>query len=232
MTVGSAVEVQGITVGGTSALTITGAAITLGSDGITSTSTQAVGISNNLVIATAQTPLTITGPTTLSTSTPAGPLHLGGVISGSGGIAKTGSGALHLYKANTFTGNFTSEGTNYRPNGTLVSANKSYNSAASSEVFIYDGAALGTGSVTFDAGATSSSNAKGSRLTLMAPMTVANDLVLSGDYADSNGSMKLAVAGVYRFKGYINGEPDAKGLPAAECLVKCMLGDGGKRHGA
>ena len=37
--------------------------------------------------------------------------------------------------------------------------------------------------------------------------------------------------GVYRFKGYLNGEPDEKGLPAAECVVKCMLGDGGKRHG-
>ena len=38
--------------------------------------------------------------------------------------------------------------------------------------------------------------------------------------------------GVYKFKGYLNGEPDAKGFPAAECLVKCMLGDGGRRHGA
>ena len=38
--------------------------------------------------------------------------------------------------------------------------------------------------------------------------------------------------GVYKFKAYLNGEPDAKGLPAAECLVKCMLGDGGRRHGA
>ena len=38
--------------------------------------------------------------------------------------------------------------------------------------------------------------------------------------------------GVYRFKGYLNGEADAKGLPAAECLVKCMLGDGGKRRGS
>ena len=37
--------------------------------------------------------------------------------------------------------------------------------------------------------------------------------------------------GVYKFKGYLNGEPDAKGLPAAECTVKCMLGDGGRRYG-
>jgi len=30
--------------------------------------------------------------------------------------------------------------------------------------------------------------------------------------------------GVYRCKGYLNGEPDAKGQPAVECEVKCMIG--------
>ena len=30
--------------------------------------------------------------------------------------------------------------------------------------------------------------------------------------------------GIYSFKGYLNGEPDGKGLPAAECKVKCMMG--------
>ncbi|MBO7721369.1 MAG: beta-hydroxyacyl-ACP dehydratase [Kiritimatiellae bacterium] len=34
--------------------------------------------------------------------------------------------------------------------------------------------------------------------------------------------------GVYRFKGYLNGEPNARGEPAAECTVKCMMsGDAG-----
>ena len=33
-----------------------------------------------------------------------------------------------------------------------------------------------------------------------------------------------APLGVYRFKGYLNGEPNAKGEPAAECTVKCMMG--------
>ena len=33
-----------------------------------------------------------------------------------------------------------------------------------------------------------------------------------------------APLGVYRFKGYLNGEPNAKGEPAAECAVKCMMG--------
>ncbi len=35
--------------------------------------------------------------------------------------------------------------------------------------------------------------------------------------------------GIYNFKGYLNGEPDAKGLPAVECTVKCMMGDGGHK---
>ena len=30
--------------------------------------------------------------------------------------------------------------------------------------------------------------------------------------------------GIYKFKGYLNGEPNAKGEPAAECSVKCMMG--------
>lgn len=30
--------------------------------------------------------------------------------------------------------------------------------------------------------------------------------------------------GVYEVKGYLNGEPDVHGNPAAECTVKCMMG--------
>ena len=30
--------------------------------------------------------------------------------------------------------------------------------------------------------------------------------------------------GIYRFKGYLNGEPNEKGEPAVECSVKCMMG--------
>lgn len=33
-----------------------------------------------------------------------------------------------------------------------------------------------------------------------------------------------APLGIYKFKGYLNGEPNAKGEPAAECTVKCMMG--------
>ena len=30
--------------------------------------------------------------------------------------------------------------------------------------------------------------------------------------------------GIYRFKGYLNGETNARGEPAVECSVKCMIG--------
>lgn len=30
--------------------------------------------------------------------------------------------------------------------------------------------------------------------------------------------------GIYRAKGYLNGEPNSKGEPAVECTVKCMMG--------
>ena len=33
-----------------------------------------------------------------------------------------------------------------------------------------------------------------------------------------------APLGIYKMKGYLNGEPNAKGEPAAECTVKCMMG--------
>ena len=33
-----------------------------------------------------------------------------------------------------------------------------------------------------------------------------------------------APLGIYKFRGYLNGEPNAKGEPAAECAVKCMMG--------
>jgi len=37
--------------------------------------------------------------------------------------------------------------------------------------------------------------------------------------------------GIYRCRGYLNGEPDARGFPAVECEVKCMMGSAiaGKR---
>ena len=186
VTVGSAVEVGGITVGGAGALTITGSAITLGSSGITSTSTAAVGVSNDLAIATAATPLAVNGPATLSASTPAGPLHLGGVISGSGGLAKTGAGELHLYGANTFAGDFEATGTGKTPQGATIGSK----TVGSSEVFIYNGSALGTKHAYFDKGL-DQFNSHGARLNIMEPMTIGIPMQLTGD-RDNNNSMIVA----------------------------------------
>ncbi len=186
VTVGSAVEVQGITVGGTSALTITGAAITLGSGGITNTSTQAVGISNNLVIATAKTPLAVTGNGTLSSSNPAGPLHLGGVVSGSGGLYKTGSGELHLYGANTFTGDYEALGNRITKTGATI---PNLGALGSGETFIYDGSALGATHAYFDKGM-GLTDALGARLVVAATMTIDIPIQLTGDY---NNNFSLMV---------------------------------------
>lgn len=38
--------------------------------------------------------------------------------------------------------------------------------------------------------------------------------------------------GIYKFKGYLNGEPNEKGEPAAECTVKCMMGKAESGHPA
>jgi len=34
-----------------------------------------------------------------------------------------------------------------------------------------------------------------------------------------------APLGIYRFKGYLNGEPNEKGLPAVESSLKCFIGE-------
>ncbi len=200
VTVGSAVEVQGITVSGTSALTITGAAITLGSGGITNTSTQTVGVSNNLVIATAKTPLAVTGSGTLSSSNLAGPLHLGGVVSGSGGLYKTGAGELHLYGANTFTGDFEALGTGTTKAGAALTMS----SAGSGETFIYNGSALGVTHAYFDKGKTQD-NSLGARLNVIGPVTIDVPMQVTGDRSN-NYSMHLSGGDIT-----FNGDIDSKG---------------------
>ena len=201
VTVGSAVSVKGITVGGTGALTLTGATVTLGAGGIASTSTAAVGISNNLAVATAATPLAVTGPATLSTSTPAGPLHLGGVISGTGGLYKSGAGELHLYGANTFTGDFEAIGTGFTKAGVPIAQA----TLGSGETFIYSGSALGATHAYFDKGKTQV-NSAGARLNIAASMTVAIPIQLTGDYNNNyslivNANVDVTFTGNVTSKG-------------------------------
>ena len=219
VTVGSAVEVGGITVGGAGALTVTGSAITLGSGGITSTSTAAVGISNDLAIATAKTPLAVNGPTTLSASTPAGPLHLGGVISGSGGLYKTGSGEVHIYGANTFSGEYEALGNRKTKTGTTITTSNTSN--GSGETFIYNGSALGVTHAYFDRGL-DMNNSHGARLTVATSMTIDIPIQLTGDYANShslhvNSNCDVTFNGDVDSRGrariyvYLNGKARFKG---------------------
>lgn len=207
VTVGSAVSVKGITVGGTGALTVTGSAIALGADGIASTSTAAVGISNDLAVATAATPLAVTGPATLSASTPAGPLHLAGVISGAGGLYKSGAGELHLYGANTFTGDFEAIGTGFTKAGVAIGQT----TVGSGETFIYDGSALGATHAYFDKGKTQT-NSLGARLNVMKSMTVSIPIQLTGDY-NNNYSMLLRANVDVTFTGAV----DSKGRARLQC---------------
>ena len=188
--VASPIALKGLSVGGSAALTITGSAITLGDGGISSTSSAAVGISNNVEIATAATPLAVTGPATLSAATPAGPLHLGGVISGEGGLAKTGAGSLYLYRSNTFTGAFTADGTGVQPTGAALKSaqNGIFPDVGSGDVIIYDCGALGMTSATFDGSVeapTTDVPGLGSRLIIVGGGTVGIPVEVSGDYANT-----------------------------------------------
>lgn len=215
VTVGSPVSVKGIEVSGTGQLTVTGKAISLGDGGISSSSSAAVGISNDLQVAAAATPLAVIGPATLSAATPAGPLHLGGAISGEGGLAKTGAGHLHIYRENTFGGAFTASGTGKTPaGGNLTPFNRSL--PGSGDVIIYDCGALGTKSATFDAEAGCKGDDTagfGCRLIVAADGTVSIPITLTGDYKNI-GSIVVNSAAVdftaelncrYRLRAIVDG---------------------------
>ncbi len=83
--------------------------------------------------------LTLTGATSILTVSQATNSTFAGVISGTGGLAKTGTGTLTLSGANTYTGATTVGGGTLRVNGSL---------AAGSAVAVASGATLGgTGTV-------------------------------------------------------------------------------------
>lgn len=208
VTVGSPIEVKGLVIGGSASLTVTGERIALGEGGISSTSSAAVGISNNLEIASAATPLAVTGPETLSVATPAGPLHLGGVISGEGGLAKTGSGLLYLYRENPFIGAFTADGNGVTPTGAKISSLKGGNFVefGSGDVTIYDCGALGTSSATFEGNLIPDVNVQGlgCRLVIAKSGTVSiPNLELTGDGANI-GSLCVREGCTVDFTGEIN----------------------------
>ena len=152
--VDSAVQVAGITVAGVARLTVAGAQITLGANGIVSTSQKDVDISNPISISAEKTPFTNFGSLDPSVNrTIAGSFHLRGVVSGEGGIAKSGRGQIHLYCDNPFKGVFSSraeeasDGFTYRWDGYFISTSPSDVSSSltygSSDVYIYNCGALG-----------------------------------------------------------------------------------------
>lgn len=102
-------------------------------------------------------------------------LTIDAVISGEGGISRVNAGALHLKKANAFSGGFSSTGT-ANPTSYIAA-----DAVLSGEVYIYDGAALGGSTASFDADCTWG---HGSALHIAGPVTVTTPLVLSGDLKD------------------------------------------------
>ena len=208
VSVASPIEVKGLTIGGTASLTVTGERIALGAGGISSTSSAAVAISNNLEIASAATPLAVTGPETLSVATPAGPLHLGGVISGEGGLAKTGSGLLYLYRENPFVGAFTADGNGVTPTGAKIYSpnNGAFVEFGSGDVIIYDCGALGTSSAVFEGNLTPTVAVQGlgCRLVIARSGTVSIPyLELTGDGANI-GSLCVREGCTVDFTGEID----------------------------
>ena len=169
----SPVDVKGISVSGAGGLTLTGKAIALGSDGIASTSSVACGISNDVTIAAAQTPFALTG---------SGPLHMGGVISGAGGILKTGHAYLHLYRDNPFAGEYEAKGDRTTPSGAAVTS--SAWETGSGDTYIYAGGALGANHAYFDRGL-SIDNALCARLVVVGGMTIATPIHVTADYGNT-----------------------------------------------
>ena len=193
VTVGSAIAVKGISISGAGGLTLTGAAITLGADGIASTSTASCGVSNDVSIAAAQTMFKLTG---------SGPLHMGGVISGAGGINKQGHAYIHLYRDNPFTGIYQAWGDRTRPDGTAIGS--SATADGSGDTFIYAGGALGTQKATFDS--KQGLNANCARLIVVGGMTIDTPMEVTGDY-NNNGSVVFLGDGDVTF----NGDMDSRG---------------------
>lgn len=168
VSVGDAVAVKGISAAGE--LTLTGAEIALGADGIQSSAAFGadVTVNNGLTISAAQTIV----------SNQAAAVHLKGVVAGAGGILKGGAGRLHLYAYNTFEGGLESKGTRLQPNGNNM-RESGYTSSDgstyiaytngegdSSGVVIYHAHALGEGPVYFDKGM-SNDDGTGARLTVV-----------------------------------------------------------------
>ena len=111
-------------------------------------------------------------------------VSLTGVVkdgSGAGALAVTGSGALHLYGANTFSGGLTASGTSMgKPNG------------ANGGVYVHNGSALGAGMAYLD-------TTTGPYLYVDPGLTVTTEISLKSSTTDNTGKIVPTVAGNITF---------------------------------
>ena len=85
-------------------LTLSGGGYTIGgTTGVTFTSIDSSQTASSS-LNTLSLPITLSGPSTVTVDTAGESLVLGGVVSGSAGLTKAGSGTLHLTQTNTYTG--------------------------------------------------------------------------------------------------------------------------------
>lgn len=197
VTVASAVAVKGVTVTGTAKLMLTGSAITLGADGIVSTSTAAVDVSNAIAISAEETPFVNSGSLDASVGrTIAGPFHFRGVISGAGGISKSGQGYIHLYCDNPFEGPYKARGNQYMDEGwptTLKAAYRTTFQRGSSDTYIYHCGALGRTSADFNGSAAEQliiCSAGTIDIPIVPSLSMSNKGIVSG-WTISNGSITV-----------------------------------------
>jgi fibronectin-binding autotransporter adhesin len=135
----------------TGTTTISAGTIQLGNAGALLNSTVSLGVTNGLSFATGTTATTIGGlsgsssfklqnggsnPVTLTVGNNNAPTAYSGVMSGGGGLTKTGSGMLTLSNANTYTGPTTVSG------GTLNVSNGIYTSNSTQTITVGSGATL------------------------------------------------------------------------------------------
>lgn len=144
VTVSDPVDVSGFSFSGSAKLYLSGAKLSLGADGIVSTSSADLSISNDLELLYKDMPVTLTGAGDGDKAI--GGAKFYGTISGNGGLYKTGRGDVWLYKDNPFKGRCVMLGNGYTKAGVKIVDSTG---GISCYTYIYHGGALGRDSAWF-----------------------------------------------------------------------------------